>query len=305
MSIRTIAIVGPTAVGKTELSLELASRLGGEVVNADSMQLYIGMDIGTAKLPVSQRRGVPHHMLDVLDVTQQASVAWYQRQGREVLADIHARGGIAVVVGGSGLFINALLDDLRFPGSDPQVRARLSEEARHFGAAALHQRLMRIDPAAAARILPTNERRIVRALEVVELTGAMPQTRLGPLRPVIPSVRVGLQRPRTELDQRIATRVEDMWHRGLVAEVARLADNGLRQGPTASRALGYRQVLDALAGDGDMERAKQDTVTATRRYVRRQQSWFARDAAVTWLDATASPVAQATALQAMLDSAYH
>jgi tRNA dimethylallyltransferase len=272
-----VAVVGPTAAGKSDLGVDLALRLGGEVVNADSMQLYAGMDIGTAKLSPAERRGVPHHLLDVWDVRVTASVAEYQRVARAAVAEVAARGRVPSLVGGSGLYIRAVLDDLEFPGTEPDVRARLEVELGERGPGVLHARLAALDPAAAARILPGNGRRIVRALEVVEITGRPFTATLPDPRYVRPAVQVGLEVPRDVLDVRIADRVDDMWSAGLVREVEHLAQRGLREGLTASRALGYAQVLRALDGVGDLEGARAETVRATRRFARRQASWFGRD----------------------------
>jgi tRNA dimethylallyltransferase len=280
-----IVIVGATAVGKTELSLQIAQKLDAEIINADSMQLYRKMDIGTAKIPVTARRGIPHHMLDVLDVTEAANVADYQRTGREVIQAIQARGKRVVVVGGSGLFIQGLLEDMQFPVSDPGVRWRLSQEAESLGTPAMYARLQALDPQAAANVLPTNLRRVLRALEVIELTGQAPATTLQQLDEVVPSVRIGLRRDRVQLDQRIQERVELMWQQGLVEEVRALEALGLRDGLTASKALGYAQVLSFLDGEISEEMAKEKTMSATRRYVRRQDSWFNRDARINWLPA--------------------
>jgi tRNA dimethylallyltransferase len=281
-----IAVLGPTATGKSDLGVELALRLGGEVVNADAMQLYRGMDVGTAKLTEAQRRGVPHHLLDVLDITETASVAAYQRHARRIVEDLLAAGRTPVVVGGSGLYVSALTDDLDFPGTEPAIRARLETELAEVGAATLHARLTGLDPVAADAILPGNGRRIVRALEVIELTGrpfsaSMP--RPGPAR--YDTVLIGLDRDTAELDERIEQRVDTMFAHGLVDEVRALLPLGLRAGRTASRALGYQQVLTALDGDGDLATAAAETVRATRRFVRRQRSWFRRDQRITWLDA--------------------
>jgi tRNA dimethylallyltransferase len=293
-----LAVVGPTAAGKSDLGVALAEALGGEVVNADSMQLYRGMDVGTAKLTAAERRGVPHHLLDVWDVTETASVAEYQRLARAAVAGVLARGRVPVLVGGSGLYVRAVLDDLRFPGTDPALRTRLEAELAAAGAPALHTRLARLDPVAAGGILPTNGRRIVRALEVVELTGG-PFTATLPdeatAAPVYAAVQVGVDRPAAELDARITERVDRMWARGLVEEVQRLLAAGLAGGLTASRALGYRQVLHALAGESTMDEARAATVRATRRFARRQRSWFRRDPRVTWLDG-GSPTLLADAL---------
>ncbi|MGI5322178.1 tRNA (adenosine(37)-N6)-dimethylallyltransferase MiaA [Actinomadura nitritigenes] len=279
-----IAVVGATAAGKSDLAVELALRLGGEAVNADSMQLYRGMDIGTAKLTPAEMRGVPHHLLDVWDVTETASVAEYQRLSADVIAEIRARGRVPVLVGGSGLYVRAALDRLEFPGTDPAVRARLEGELESEGSAALHARLRERDPAAAEAILPSNGRRIVRALEVIEISGR-------PFTATLPEhvyryghvVQIGLGVPRETLDERIALRVRRMWDAGLVDEVRVLEKRGLRDGLTAGRALGYAQVLRFLAGEWTEERAMEETVRTTRRFARRQESWFRRDPRVHWL----------------------
>ncbi len=291
---RPIALVGPTATGKSDLALQLGTRLAGvEVVNADAMQLYRGMDIGTAKLPVEARRGVPHHLLDVLEVTETATVAAYQRDARAAVDDVLARHGTPVAVGGSGLYVQALVDDLRFPGTDPAVRARLEGELAELGPAALHARLARTDPDAAAGILPSNGRRVVRALEVIEITGAPFAASLP--RPGAPrhgTVLVGIDRETTTLDARIEARVDGMLAAGLLDEVRRLADRGLRDGETASRAVGYRELLEILDDTGRepdpdaLAEARRRIVVATRRLVRRQRSWFRRDPRVRWLDAS-------------------
>ena len=280
-----IAVVGPTAAGKSALSLRLAQSLDGEVVNADSMQLYRGMDIGTAKLPPGQRAGVPHHLLDVWDVTRAANVSEYQWLARRAIADVHARGKTPVLVGGSGLYVRAVLDNLEFPGTNPAMRDRLEGELAEVGPAALHARLARLDPAAAAAILPGNGRRIVRALEVLELSGRPFSATMPGYDSVYDAVQIGLRVPRPELDERIAERVRRMWQEGFVAEVRGLAAAGLRQGRTASRALGYAQVLRFLDGQWSQEQAAAETVKATRRFARRQESWFRRDPRVVWLPA--------------------
>jgi len=278
-----VAVVGPTAAGKSDLGVRLAGQLGGEVVNADSMQLYQGMDVGSAKLSAPERRGVPHHLLDVWEVTRAASVAEYQRMARPVIDDLLAQGRIPVLVGGSGLYLRAALDEMDFPGTDAELRARLEAELVAAGPAPLYERLRAVDRDAAGRILPTNGRRIVRALEVVELTGGPFVASLPEHRYVYDAVQVGLAVPRAELDQRIALRVDLMWEQGLVEEVRRLAAGGLRDGRTASRALGYAQVLRFLAGEWSEEQARAETVRATRRFARRQDSWFRRDPRVHWL----------------------
>ncbi|WAL67411.1 tRNA (adenosine(37)-N6)-dimethylallyltransferase MiaA [Amycolatopsis cynarae] len=283
---KPVAVVGPTATGKSDLAVTLALELGGEVINADAMQLYRGMDIGTAKITVPERRGVPHHLLDVLDVTETASVAAYQRDARAIVERLLAEGKVPVLVGGSGLYVQAVLDDLRFPGTDPQVRARLEAEAAQAGPGPLHERLCLLDPVAAAAILPSNTRRIVRALEVIEITGRpfsanMPKP--GPAR--YGTVLVGIDRPAEALDERVDLRVDRMFEAGLVDEVRALAARGLREGKTASRALGYQQVLAALDSGGDaagFAAAAAATKQATRRFVRRQRSWFRRDGRIHW-----------------------
>ncbi len=280
-----IAIVGPTAAGKSGLSLRLARQLDGEVVNADSMQLYRGMDIGTAKLPPDQREGVPHHMLDIWDVTAAANVAEYQRLARRAIDAVHARGRLPIVVGGSGLYVRAVIDNLDFPGTDPGLRERLEQELAEVGPAAMHARLARVDPAAAGAILPGNGRRIVRALEVLELSGRPFSATLPGYEAVYDAVQIGVDLPRDRLDERIAARVAGMWRDGLVAEVAGLAEAGLRDGRTASRALGYAQVLRFLDGQWSQEEAAAQTVKATRRFARRQLSWFRRDPRIAWLTA--------------------
>lgn len=280
---RVVAVVGPTAAGKSDLAVALALALGGEVVNADSMQLYRGMDLGTAKLTPEQRRGVPHHLLDVLDVTQTSTVAEFQRWAREVVDRLLARGVTPVIVGGSGLYVRAALDAIEFPGTDDAVRARLERELDEVGAPALHARLSSVDPAAARAVLPSNGRRVVRALEVVEITGRPFTATLPEHRYVYDAVQVGLDVPRETLDARIEARVDAMWSAGLVEEVRRLEKQGLRQGRTASRALGYAQVLRYLAGECSEVEAREQTVRATRRFARRQGSWFRRDPRVTWL----------------------
>lgn len=298
---KVVAVVGPTAAGKSALSLALAHALDGEVVNADSMQLYRGMDIGTAKLSPAEREGVPHHVLDIWDVTEPASVAEYQRLARAEIDGIAARGRTPLLVGGSGLYVRAVLDEFDFPGTDVQLRARLEAELVAVGPAALHARLAAVDPAAARRILPGNGRRIVRALEVIALTGGPFAAELPEPRPYYPAVQLGVDLDTALLDERIARRVDDMWATGLVEEVRRLAAAGLGRGRTASRALGYQQVLRLLAGECTEAGARDETVRATRRFVRRQRSWFRRDPRVRWLDG-ASPDLVRDALAAVRDA---
>jgi tRNA dimethylallyltransferase len=263
------------------------------VVNADSMQLYRGMDVGTAKLTVEERQGVPHHLLDVWPVTRTATAAEYQALCRSVLDDLLARGVVPVLVGGSGLYLRAALDELSFPGTDPDLRAALEAELEREGPLALHARLAALDPAAAARMEPTNGRRIVRALEVVTLTGSMPGA-LTSYGEHYPTTYLGVDR--LDLAERIAVRVDRMWEAGLVEEVRRLEAEGLREGVTASRALGYAQVLGALDGRWSLEQARELTVTATRRFARRQRAWFRRDPRIRWLDPEQDLLEQALAV---------
>jgi len=286
-AVRLIAVVGPTAAGKSELAMTLARAYDGEVVNADAMQLYRGLDVGTAKPTPAERAEVPHHLLDVLDVTESASVAAYQRAARAVVERVLAAGRTPVLVGGSGLYVQAVVDELEFPGTDPALRAELTAELDRIGPAALHARLATSDPAAAAAVLPSNGRRIVRALEVIALTGRPFTARLPEAAaPRYDAVLLGVDRPTAELDERIARRVARMFAAGLVAETRSLLP-GLREGPTAARALGYQQIL---AAQDDLEGAAADTVVATRRFVRRQRSWFRRDRRIVWLAADSSNV---------------
>ena len=284
-----VAVVGPTAAGKSDLAVQLARELGGEVVSVDSMQIYRGMDIGTAKLPVEERRGVPHHLLDVLYVGEPATVAEFQAWAREAVCDCRDRRRVPVLVGGSALYVRAVLDEFDFPGTDPHLRAELDRQLAERGSAALHAQLARVDPDAAAVILPGNGRRVVRALEVMELTGRPFQARLPGYDYAFGHVvQVGLDVPRDVLDERIAARVDRMWEDGFVDEVRRLERDGLREGATASRALGYAQVLRFLAGEVDEPMARDETVRATRRFARRQASWFGRDPRICWLPFDAS-----------------
>jgi tRNA dimethylallyltransferase len=278
-----VAVVGATASGKSDLALALAQRLDGEIVNADAMQLYRGMDIGTAKLPVAERRGIAHHQLDVLDVREEASVAAYQREARADLAAIRGRGRVPLLVGGSGLYVRAALDRLEIPPTDPAVRAALQAELDDLGVDVLHARLAALDPDAAGAIQAANGRRIVRALEVIELTGR-PFTATLPTREhLTPTVMVGLAVPRPGLDERIAVRVHRMWEAGLLDEVARLAGEGLREGRTAGKALGYSQALAHLDGRMSAAEAVEDTIVATRRFARRQEKWFRADPRIHWI----------------------
>jgi tRNA dimethylallyltransferase len=285
MGPRAVAVVGPTANGKSDLAVTLARSLGGEVVNADAMQLYRGMDIGTAKLPPAGWCGVRHHLLDILDVTETASVATYQHEARRIMEELLAAGRVPVLTGGSGLYVQAVLDDLDFPGTDAEVRAQLEAELVEQGAPALHHRLHRLDPVAAGRILPSNGRRLVRALEVIRLTGrpfsaALPQPGQARFRAVI----IGLDTDPAVLDAWVDARVDRMFTVGLVEEVRELLSRGLREGRTASRALGYQQILAALDAGTDPACAAGPTAQATRRFIRRQRSWFRRDGRIKWLD---------------------
>jgi tRNA dimethylallyltransferase len=288
---RVIAVVGPTAAGKSDLGVFLARRLGGEVINADSMQLYRGMDIGTAKLTLEERGGIPHHLLDIWDVTVAASVAEYQKLARARIDALLAEGRWPVLVGGSGLYVRAAVDRMEFPGTDPEVRARLEEELEAHGPGVLHARLAAADPGAGAAILPSNGRRIVRALEVVEITGKPFTANLPGHESVYDTVQIGVDVSRPELDERIARRVDRMWEAGLVDEVRTLEAQGLREGRTASRALGYQQILAALAGECTDDEARAETVRATKRFARRQDSWFRRDPRVHWLSGAADDAA--------------
>jgi tRNA dimethylallyltransferase len=279
-----VAVVGPTAAGKSDLAVALCRRLGGEVVNADAMQVYRGMDIGTAKISTAERHGVPHHLLDILDVTETATVAEFQELARAAIDDCIARGKVPVLAGGSALYIRAILDDFVFPGTDPDVRARLEAELEAGGSGALHRRLQELDPKAAEQILPSNGRRIVRALEVIEITGGPYVATLPEHRYVYPgAIQLGLDVPRPELDERIGLRVDRMFDAGFVAEVRGLLDKGLIEGRTANRALGYSQVIALLNGEIDEPQARERTAQATRRFARRQDSWFRKDRRITWL----------------------
>lgn len=303
-----VAIVGATGTGKTAASLDLADRIGqlggtAEVVNADAMQLYRGMDIGTAKAPVSERRGVPHHLIDVLDVTDEASVAAYQRDARVAVEAIAARGAVPIVVGGSGLYVAALLTDFRFPGTDPDVRAHYEERLATEGLGTLAAELLRRDPEAAAQLDLQNPRRVVRALEVADITGeALTPGLAARATPWRPYAQVGLAVERSALVDRLDRRVEAMWAEGLLDEVRGLLPLGLERGPTASRAIGYAQAIDELAGRVTRDEAIAATASLTRRYARRQVSWFRRDASIEWVDALDDDARDA-ALQAAAERA--
>lgn len=277
-----IAVVGPTGSGKSDLAVNLALELDGEVVNADAMQFYRGMDIGTAKITMSERRGVPHHLLDTLDVTQEASVSDFQQQARAVIRDIHARGKRAILAGGSGLYVRAALDVLDFPGTDPKLRADLEAQLAEQGTPAMLARLRAVDPASAERL--SDDRRIIRALEVHQLTGR-PFSSFMPTREYFqPAVQLGLSVDRAVLHERLALRVHTMLDQGLLAEVRRLDARGLRQGRTAGRALGYAQFLQVIDGDATVAEAAESTIVATRQFARRQLTWFRADPRIDWLD---------------------
>lgn len=280
-----IAVVGATAAGKSELALQLAQTLGGEIINTDAMQLYRGMDVGTAKVSPHAQAQVVHHLLDRLDVVETASVAQFQQWALELIAHCRSRAVAPVLVGGSALYTRAIVDEFEFPGTDPALRARLNEELTQLGPAALHQRLERLDPAAAAQILPTNGRRIVRALEVITLTGSFQAELPAHVYRDARTIQIGVDIDRAALDVRIEARVERMWQAGFVAEVEGLVAQGLREGVTANRAIGYRQILQFLDGEITEEEAKRRTVVATRRFARRQDSWFRKDPRVVWVDA--------------------
>lgn len=287
-----VAVVGPTAAGKSDLAVALGQRMGGEVVNADAMQVYRGMDIGTAKITPAERRGVPHHLLDILDVTQTATVAEFQALARAAIDDCRRRDVVPVLVGGSALYVRAILDDFVFPGTDETVRARLEAELAEVGSGALHRRLAEIDPAAARQILPSNGRRIVRALEVIEITGGPYVATLPEHRYVYDDVvQVGLDVPRPVLDERIAKRVDAMFDGGLLDEVGGLLGHGLRDGRTANRALGYSQAIAVIDGELTEAEARERTIQATRRFARRQDSWFRKDPRIGWLPYDAAGLA--------------
>ena len=282
---KVIAIVGPTAVGKTALSLEIAEKFSAEIINADAMQIYKGMDIGTAKLPLSQRRGIVHHQIDVLDPSEEANVSQYQKQSREIINNLLSKNVQPILVGGSGLYVNSVLEDLEFPGTNLEVRAKYEEILDEKGVEALFQMLKEIDPKAAENILASNARKIVRALEVNEITGKAFNAKLPEPSPIFSDVRIALDMPRDLLDQRIIDRVHQMFEDGFVDEVKSLEKN-LRLGKTAFRALGYSQVLSLLSGEISEDEAITLTINATKKFARRQLSWFRRDPLIHWLDAT-------------------
>ena len=277
-----IAVVGPTGSGKSDLAVELALKLDGEVINADAMQFYRGMDIGTAKVTDAERKGVPHHLLDILDVTEEASVSEFQQHARAAIADIHSRGKRAILAGGSGLYVRAAVDVLEFPGTSASIRKRLEQEHADAGIAPLLERLRRVDPVSAGRL--GDARRIIRALEVFELTGRPFSSFMPDREYVQPTVQIGLEVDREILRERLAARVHRMVDRGLLAEVERLDAAGLRRGRTAPRALGYAQFLKVLDGEADVPQAAEETIVATRQFARRQLTWFRADPRIAWLD---------------------
>lgn len=297
-----ITVVGATATGKSDLALDLADRLGGEIINTDSMQFYRGMDIGTAKLPADERRGIPHHLIDILDVTEEANVQHFQARARAAIADIRERGLRPILVGGSGLYVRAAVDHMEFPGTDLEVRARLEAEVAG-DRWALHQKLRDLDPKAAEKITVNDQRRIARALEVIELTGRPFSAQLPDYQEIEPTVHLGLSMDRAILHERIATRVELMWDHGWVDEVTRLLDVGLAEGKTASRAIGYAQIQRHLAGELTAAEAKEETTVRTRQFARRQDTWFRRDPRIRWVDGSAADAEQnlATALGVLGD----
>ena len=282
---RVIVICGATATGKSDIAIEVAQAIGAEIINADSMQLYRGMDIGTAKLNVEERQGISHHLLDVLDVSEDSTVAWYQDKARAAITEIHSRGKDAVIVGGTGLYIKAILDDLNFPDTDPEVRAKLEAQSLEFGSASLFERLKELDPAAALAIDQANTRRIIRALEVIEITGQ-------PFTANLPredssrypdALQFGLVMDREDLRERIDLRVDRMWERGFVAEVDQLITQGIKEGSTAQRALGYAQIISMRNGAISEDEAKEDTKRASRQYARMQETCFSRDVRIQWV----------------------
>ena len=295
---RLIVICGATATGKSDLAVALAQQINAEIINADSMQLYKGMDIGTAKITTDERKGIPHHLLDLLDVNQDANVAWYQERARAVVSEIHGRNKDAIIVGGTGLYIKAILDELNFPDTDPVVRAELELEFATKGIGPLFERLEKLDPAAALAIDKANSRRVIRALEVIKITGK-------PFTANLPreessrypfAKQFGLVMDRDTLSERISNRVDRMWEHGLVEEAQALLQAGIMQGTTAQRALGYAQVIAQIEGKVTQEEAQEETKRATRQYARRQETWFSRDDRITWI----SPVQNA--LERILES---
>ena len=301
---KLLVVCGATATGKSQLAIALAHHFDGEIVNADSMQIYRGMDIGTAKLSVEEREGVAHHLLDVLDVNQDSTVAWYQGAARAAITDIHARGKSAIVVGGTGLYIKSILDELNFPDTDPAVRKNLERELESVGLNALFERLEKLDPAAAIAIDRANSRRVIRALEVIEITGKPFTANL----PREASTRYpdasqfGLVMDRDTLNERIRTRVDRMWEEGFVSEVETLSGRGIQKARTAQLALGYSQIIAYLDGRISQDEAREDTKRATRQYARRQETWFARDERITWISPVQPRLQSVLAYLKKLDS---
>lgn len=280
-----LVICGATATGKSDLAVELALRIGAEIINADSMQLYRGMNIGTAKISDVERKGIEHHLLDVLEVNEDANVAWYQSRAREVITEIQGRGHHAIIVGGTGLYIKAILDDLNFPDTDSQIRVALETQAANIGLPAMHARLCALDPAAGVAIDAKNLRRVIRALEVIEITGK-PFTANLPRKESTrypDAIQFGLVMERDNLGERIDSRVEKMWQAGFVSEVEELVEKGIKEGRTAQLALGYSQILKYLSGELTQDQAKEETKRATRQYARRQETWFSRDERIKWI----------------------
>jgi tRNA dimethylallyltransferase len=295
-----IIVCGATATGKSELAVSLAKEINAEVVNADSMQVYKGMDIGTAKLTNEERGGIAHHLIDVLDIKDEANVAWYQQIARDKIDQILSTGKSVVVVGGTGLYIKAILDDLNFPDTDPEVRQKITDQAEKLGNDVMHERLAKLDPAAALAIPKENIRRVIRALEVIELTGK-PFTANLPRQESskYPDAKqFGLVLDRGNLDEKIDKRVEDMWAKGFAREVSTLMTKGLEQSGTAKKALGYMQIMNYLNGESDEAFAKEETKRVTRAYARRQETWFSRDERIKWL----APESNAARLEKLLAS---
>lgn len=282
MTLPVIAVIGPTGTGKSDLSIALAQELGGEIVNADALQFYRGMDIGTAKLPFEERGGIPHHLLDIMDVREEASVAQFQSQARDLFEQIQGRGAVPILVGGSGLYVRAALDEIDFPPTDPAVRERLEAELNAKGPGILAARLAAVDPLSAARNL--DERRMIRALEVWEISGKPFSSYMPEREYHVPAIQIGLNIDRALLHERLETRVSLMQERGLLDEVSRLDSQGLREGKTASRAIGYSQFLAVLDGTMKEKEAAEKTVIATRQFARRQVTWFNADDRVQWFN---------------------
>ena len=302
---KLIIVCGATAIGKSDLAVEIAKELGAEIINADSMQLYKGMDIGTAKLTLSERQGIEHHLLDAVDVKTDVTVSWYQDIARAKIDELRGAGKNVVVVGGTGFYIKAILDDLNFPETDPNVREKLNQEAEEIGGDAMHQRLAQLDPAASLAIPKENVRRVVRALEVIEITGK-------PFTAILPradstkypdAMQFGLAMDRESLDIRIDSRVKKMWDLGFVDEVEALINEGILEGKTAQAAIGYAQIIRVKHGSISEAEAIEDTARATRQYARRQETWFSKDLRITWLSAKSNLLERTdSVLQAILKS---